>query len=162
MSKKTQDLSILKSQSRLNINLTLIQVSFTILVLIITLKPSILEKTAILLQLTLSIPLILTSTFGNSKVTYATRKDIWEGYSFITFLIGYSFLVNVAGLLITQFIGLSLGLIFFIFNILVSITYSIVNILENSELVLVKRIKKDLLFCLLLVFGGILPALGLY
>jgi len=153
---------VVKAKLRLNINNTLLTVSFTIFALIVTLNPPLLKSSFIIpLQLTLSIPLLLTSIFARSKLAYANKPEMWNEYGFFTFLIGYAFLINVVGILLSISINPKFGLIFLSFNLVMAISYSIFEIIEKKEK-LASRIKKDLFFAALLLFGGILPSLGFY
>jgi len=153
---------IIKSNQRIAINRSLLAICFTIFALIISLNPSLLRGSFLVpLQLTLAIPLLLSSIFARSKLAYTKRPKMWEEYGFFTFLVGYSFLINVLGILLAGSIGLIFGLIFFSFNIIISLSYSIFEVIENKSK-WPSRIRKDLLFILLLLLGGILPALRFY
>ena len=151
-----------KAKLRLDINRSFLAISFTIFALIISLKPSLFRESFFVpTQLTIAIPLLLSSIFARSKLAHTTRPKMWEEYGFITFLIGYSFLINVLGILLAVSIGLRYCLIFLIFNIIISLTYSTFEIIENHSK-LVSRIIKDSFFIILIILGGILPSLGLY
>jgi len=152
----------IKSKSRLDINRTLLGVIFTVFALIISLNPSLLRESFLVpLQLTLAIPLLLASTFARSKLAYTKKPKMWEKYGFFTFLLGYSFLINIIGIILSASISLYIGLAFLIFNILTSVTYSIFEIVEDKTKIK-SRIKKDLLFSIILLFGGILPSIRFY
>lgn len=61
--------SEIKSGSRLNINLYLLSITFTVFTLIISINPTLLkESTACTLQLTLCVPLLISSIFARSKL----------------------------------------------------------------------------------------------
>nr|MBA4405582.1 hypothetical protein [Nanoarchaeum sp.] len=152
----------LKSKLRLDINRSLLAVCFTVFALIISINPSLFKQSFLVpIQLTLAIPLLLSSMFARSKLAYTTRPKLWDKYGFFTFLVGYSFLINVLGILLSISIGLKFGLTFLIFNMTMSLIYSTFEIIEHKSK-LVSRIKKDLLFIILLLLGGILPSLGFY
>lgn len=152
----------IKSKLRLDINRTLLAIGFTIFALIISLNPSLFKESFLVpMQLTISIPLLLSSIFARSRLAYTKKPKLWEEYGFLTFLIGYAFLINVIGILLSIFINLTIGLIFIFFNILSAIVYSIFEISEDKSK-LSSRIKKDLLFIILLLVGGILPSLGIF
>ena len=151
----------IKANYRFNINLRLLTVSFTVFALIITLKNSLFQESFLIpMQLVLTIPLLMSSIFARSKLVYTKNTKAWEEFGFLTFLTAYAFLINVVGLLLSLSMGVVFGLIFLIFNIFMSIIYSIFEIIEdNSKIIL--RVKKDLFFALLLLIGGIIPSLSL-
>jgi hypothetical protein len=152
----------IKSKLRLDINRSLLAVTFTIFVLIISLNPSLFKESIwMLLQLVIAIPLLLSSMFARSNLATAKKPKLWEKYGYFTFLISYSFLINVIAILISMVIGLAIGLIFLGLNVIVSITYSIIATREDKTKI-ISRIKKDLLFIAILLFGGVLPSIGFY
>ncbi len=126
------------------LNRTLLAISFTVFALIVSLDKS----------------LFLSSTFARSKTD---EKNVvrWENYAFFTFLIGYSFLLNVVGLLLSNAVSPLLGLLFFLVNILTASTYSFMKILDN-KIKMKTRLLKDGFFLLLILLGGVLPSLGVY
>ncbi|PJE81610.1 hypothetical protein COU58_01545 [Candidatus Pacearchaeota archaeon CG10_big_fil_rev_8_21_14_0_10_32_42] len=151
-----------KAKFRFDINLKLLGISFTIFALIISLNPELLKFSILIpLQITLSIPLLLSSIFARSKLAYTKNTKIWENYGYITFLIAYTFLINVLGILLSYSISPTIGLIFLAFSFIMSISYSFFEILENKEKLL-SRIKKDLFFGVFLLFGGVLPSINFY
>jgi hypothetical protein len=151
-----------RSKFKLDINRSLLAISFTIFALIISLNPGLLRQSFFVpIQLTLAIPLLLSSIFARSKLAYAKKPRLWEDYGFYTFLIGYAFLMNVLGMLLSMSIGLVYGMIFMVFNIFISLTYSIIEVYEDKS-TLTSRLVKDSVFITLLFFGGILPSMGIY
>lgn len=152
----------IKSKLRLDINRTLLAVSFTVFALIISINPSILQDSFLIsLQLTFSIPLFLSSIFARSKLAYTKKSKMWESYGFIAFLLGYAFLINVIGNLISISAGYLFSLFFFGANIILPIIYSSFEVVEDKHK-LWSRIKKDFLFIIILVIGGILPVINFY
>ena len=152
----------IKSKLRFDINRSLLAIAFTIFALIISLNPSLFRESFLVpIQLTTAIPLLITSLFARSKSAHTNKLKLWEKYGFYTFLVGYSFLINVLGILLSVSIGLVFGLIFLIFNILTSLAYSTIEIIENKHKI-TSRIKKDSLFTALLLIGGIFPSVGFY
>ena len=151
-----------KNKFRMDINRSLLAIAFTLFGLMVSLKPAILSNIPLIaIQLTIAVPLLLSSTFGRSRLHTAKNKRIWEEYCFVTFLLGYSLLINVLGILLTLVIGLQFGILFFAVNILVSIIYSSVEIFEDRSRLL-QRTLKDLSFFFLILIGGILPSMGIY
>jgi hypothetical protein len=70
-------------------------------------------------------------------------------------------LINVIGIFLHLFVNINISLLFFGINIFMALLYSFFEILEKSDTFSTKW-PKDILFILLLVFGGILPAIGFY
>lgn len=159
MNKKMQEM---KSKLRLDINRSLLAICFTIFALVITLNPRLFRESALVpLQLILSIPLLLSSTFARSKLAYSKKPVMWDEYAYVTFLIAYAFMINVIGILLSSVISTKLGIIFLGFNILVSFVYSGFELFEDRSK-LASRMRKDLFFAVLIIIGGILPSLGYY
>jgi len=159
---KEAEKNILKSKSRLKVNLTLLGICFTIFTFIIAVNPSLFKANLFLAsQLTIAIPIFITSIFARTRLGYSKKPKIWNKYGFITFMIAYSFLINVIGILLSTLVSLSMGMVFFVMNIISVLTYSYVEIKEDKAKIK-SRVKKDLIFILILIFGGILPSLGVY
>lgn len=152
----------IKSKLRLDINRSLLGAAFTVFGLIVSLKTPLLRESILVpMQLTLSIPLLLSSIFARSKLAHTSMPQMWEDYGYATFLFAYSFLINVVGILLTSSVSIVCGLTFLIFSVVISWTYSFFEVKE-SKAKLFSRIKKELLFTLLIVLGGILPVLRVY
>ncbi len=151
-----------KAKVRLDINRTLLAIAFTVFGIIVSINPGLFRESILVpLQMTLAIPLFLSSIFARSKLAYSRMPKMWDDYGYVTFLMGYAFLMNVLGILLSMVISLKLSLIFFIFNFVASFSYSVLSVAESKEGIF-PRVKKDLLFYAILVFGGILPVLGFY
>ncbi len=153
---------MMNDKLKLDLNRNLLGITFTMFVLILTLELRLLTESILIpLQLTIAIPLFLSSSFARVTKNNSRKKEIWNSYAFITFIIGYSFLINVIGLLLSNALNPMLGLIFFLINILTAIIYSTLKFVEE-ESIIKTRIMKDCLFILILILGGILPSLGYY
>jgi hypothetical protein len=156
------DLYDSKSSVRVAMNSRLISVSFIIFIFIITTKPAIfLSHALIAAQLILSIPFLLTSTLNRSKLDYFVHSKAWDTFGWITFVTGYTFLLNVVGIIIANYVSLKLGIIFFVVNWVLALTYSAIEVSINRK-VLKRRLFKDLFFITLQVVLGLLPALGVF
>jgi hypothetical protein len=103
----------------------------------------------------------MTSILARTKSSYTQERKRWKSLGFITYLLGYAFLINVIGIFLIDFVTFSSGLIFFSVNIFLALTYSILEISYDSAR-LKERFFKDLAFILILVLLGILPAIGVY
>ncbi len=148
-----------KSEARSNINLWLLSICFTLFTFIVAVNPKLLQENPFLsLQLTLAIPLLMTSIFARTKLAHTHRIRLWEEYGFITFIIAYGFLLNVVGILLAMLVNTQIGIIFFVANIFSALVYSGVEVIEQRSK-LMSRIYKDLFFIFILFFLGILPIL---
>src|SRR3990172_11101333 len=111
-----------KCEAKLNANLWLLGVCFTLFTLIITINPAMLRDNPFLsLQLTLAIPFLMSSIFVRTKLMYSENPRFWDNYGFINFIIAYSFLVNVIGLLLSTMVSVNTGMAFFFFNIIIAL-----------------------------------------
>ena len=152
----------IKANLGLNINRSLLAVCFTIFVLIITLSPKLFSNFVLVtIQLTIAIPLLLSSILAKTKAVSTKKYELWDSYGFITFLLGYSFLINVVGIILSKTLGLKFGLTFLGANIAISILYFLVELLEDKTK-LRSKLKKNIFFIALIVLGGILPSVGIY
>ncbi|MDD5341600.1 MAG: hypothetical protein PHC97_04170 [Patescibacteria group bacterium] len=156
------EFKITKSGSRLNINLCLLGICFTLFTFIVAINPILLKNNILLsLQLTTAIPLFMTSIFARAKLAYTNKAEIWDRYGYITFIIAYSFLLNVVGIFLSISVGKNISLIFYACNIVSALLYSSVEISQDKARIK-SRLAKDLFFIAILLFLGILPALGIY
>jgi hypothetical protein len=151
-----------KSKLRIDINRSLLSVCFSLFVFIIAINSKILQNNIIVAsELTIAIPILLSSIFARSKLAYTQRTEMWNNFGYITFTIGYAFLINVVGILLSSLVTLYVGLLFFGLNILMSLIYSTFEIIEDKSR-LSSRFYKDLFFILLIIIFGILPSIGVY
>lgn len=150
-----------KSDIHLNINLWLLSVSFTIFALIVSLNTALLQNSLFSFQLVAAIPLFFTSILARSKMGLAARPQMWDDYGYITFLLGYAFLVDVVGTLFSYQVARSGGIIFFAINFVLAIIYSSIEVREDPSKLRI-RMLKDSFFILIVLIGGVFPSLGLY
>ncbi|HLD85107.1 MAG TPA: hypothetical protein VI968_00970 [archaeon] len=158
---KQQQLAINKARSdgKIAINYTLLAICFTIFALIISISPKLfLENEILTLQLTLAIPLFISSLFARDKLAYTENSARLNSYGFFTFIIAYSFLINTVGLLLSSALSVTVSSVFFLINILLALAYSYVTYGKGMT----KRICKDGIFILLIIILGLLPSLGIY
>jgi hypothetical protein len=103
----------------------------------------------------------MSPLLARTKASYTPERNRWTNFGFITYLLAYAFLINVVGIFLISFISFFVGIIFFSANIVLAITYSIMEISYDTTR-LKERLIKDLTFVIILVLLGILPALGIY
>ncbi|MEK7447387.1 MAG: hypothetical protein AAB632_01110 [Patescibacteria group bacterium] len=149
--------------TRVHMNIAYLLVVFTIFTLLITLTPELLKEDAFLsVQIVLAIPLLFSSIFARSRSVYVGKDTrLWKTYGFLCFLIAYTFLVNSVGILLAVFSSSGIVLIFFIANLILSSTYSFLEVRERREK-MKERLWKDTIFIAIIIFLGLLPALGVY
>jgi len=140
------------------LNTFLLTLSIGVFFLTINLRQELLLQKILLAQLILSIPLLLTSTLSYSKIGYREKVEKWNLLGWITFVIGYAFLINVVGILVGNVLSVSLSLIFFATSWILTVTYSLVDI-SYEKTTLKERMSKDLLFILIQIVLGVLVVL---
>lgn len=151
-----------KARLRMDINLWFLAIAFTLFTFIISLNPTLVKNNIFLsLQLALSIPLLFSSIFARSRLCFSSKVMGWNLYGFITFTVAYGFLINVIGILLATLVGVKIGMIFWVANILSALFYSFLEILED-KIKFRSRLYKDAIFILILILGGLFPALGIY
>ncbi|MFT4261606.1 MAG: hypothetical protein ACMXX9_04205 [Candidatus Woesearchaeota archaeon] len=143
-------------KTKIDINRSLLAVTFTIFVLIITLDANLLKENIYLtIQLPATIPLLIVSIFSRSKVSGSRKPHLWEGLSYIGFIVGYSFLINIIGIILFDKVSMLASTIFFLINIITEAIYSAISILDGTDIK--KRLLKDIIFFSIIFFGGIIP-----
>lgn len=159
---KESEVWINKAKLRIDLNRSLLVICFTLFTLIIAINPLILKNNTILtVELILAIPLLISSSLTRMKLVYSNKREIWNNFGFITFIIAYGLLINVIGMFLTSLVNQKISMLFFGANILMALAYSLIEVFEDKEK-LSSRFYKDLFFIAVLVFGGILPCLGVY
>jgi len=150
-----------KASNRISLNRVLLSIAIGAFFLTVNLNEELLFEKILVLQLVLSIPLLLTSTLAYSKVGYRRKFQKWNGMGWLTFALGYAFLLNVIGILLAKTSGITISIIFFASSWFLAIAYSLVDI-SYDRAVIRERIYKDLLFILVQVFLGLFVALNIY
>jgi|SRR3989344_4224485 len=151
---------LLKTEIRVAINIALLTLVFAIFTLIITLNANILKENVLLaLQLVLAIPLLMSSALSNLKLVTLQHAKKIDMLAHISFLVGYSFLINTIGILLALFVSLPISILFFAANIVMALIYSfILTSYDKKEIKI--RLLEDAYFFISVVILGILPALG--
>lgn len=151
-----------KAKLRLEVNLWLLATAFTLFTFIIAINPALVKNNNFLsLQLTLAIPLLSSSVFAGSRLSFGNKSARWDMYGFITFILAYGFLVNVVGILLSTLVSVKIGVIFWGINIVSALLYSLLEILEDKTKIK-SRLYKDSVFILIVVLAGLFPVLGIY
>ena len=159
---KEFEIAYRKESNRVVISSALLAICFTLFTFLIAVNPNLLKENIFLtLQLVLSIPFFTTSLLVRTKTSYTLHKSKWTNFGFITYILAYTFLINVVGISLAIFISVYAALIFFISSIVLALVYSSLEIYYDQAR-FKERILKDAFFVLILVVLGILPALRVY
>ena len=151
--------SVLESKVPLELrfNTTLLTAAFFMLILVIMFSPHLFGSNLFFgIQLVLSIPLIATSSLVRVKIISEQESSVLYSFGHLVFVLGYATLINSLGLLLSMTALPFIGTLFLLANICMALIYSLMLIIEGKE-AFVKRAVKDLLFCSLIIFLGILP-----
>ncbi len=152
-----------KAKLKLDVNLWLLAIAFTLFTFIIAVNPELVRKNVYLsLQLTLSIPLIISSIFARMRLSHYGKTALWDRYGFVTFILAYGCMVNVIGILLSTLVGTGIAMVFWGVNILLALLYAAFELLEDRKDNVFGRLAKDLIFIVVIVTLGILPVLGVY
>jgi len=154
-----QELIKEKADRRQHLNISFFEIS--ILIFILTVEFGHQNYFTVPLELGLAIPLFLSSIFARTKLSYAKKPIMWDRFGFITFILGYSFLISAIGIILTSITNSYLGMMFFALNCLMAVSYSIFEVIEDKTK-LSKRIFQDMTFIILIIIFGILPSLGIW
>jgi len=146
---------------KLNVNLWLLGVLFTVFTFLIATNPGILRDNNLMaFQLTAAIPLMLSSIFARQRLVYSEKREKeWHDYGFFTFILAYGFLINSIGIMMAFLINTKVSMLFFLINIINPLIYSYMEIMDDKTK-LKSRIYKDSLFIAIIIFLGILPSLA--
>lgn len=125
----------------------------------INLRKEFLFQPLLLAQLVLSMPLLLTSTLAYAKLGYREKIAAWALLGWVTFELGYAFLLNVIGILMATAISLPLAIVFFAASCCLALVYSIVDAVSTPGGYTTERLAKDLLFIVIQLTLGLLVAL---
>lgn len=130
-------------------------ITITIFILILTVKSELLSSWLIATQLILSIPLWISALISQSKIVDSQSLSKYYTLSKFSSGIALAFIYNVIGLLTVKYIFVSTGLIFFaLFAV-----YQLYNTIYHIKIGKTSRTFRDILLLLILILGGVLPAL---
>ncbi|MFA5080031.1 MAG: hypothetical protein WC472_00180 [Candidatus Paceibacterota bacterium] len=147
---------------KLNVNLWLLGILFTVFTFLIATNAQVLrDNNIIAFQLTAAIPLMMSSIFARQRLSYSEKREKeWYDYGFIMFILAYGFLINSVGITIAYLINIKVSMFFFLINILNPVIYSYMEIMDDKTKIK-SRIIKDGFFIIVIIVLGILPALNM-
>ncbi|MFA6252466.1 MAG: hypothetical protein WCX74_03640 [Candidatus Paceibacterota bacterium] len=147
---------------KLNVNLWLLGVLFTVFTFLVATNAQVLRDNIIIaFQLTAAIPLMMSSIFARQRLAYSEKREKeWHVYGFIMFILAYSFLINSVGITIAYLVNIKVSILFFLINIINPIVYSYMEIMDDRTKIK-SRIIKDGFFIIIVIILGVLPALAI-
>ena len=145
----------IRSPMYVAISSRLLGVAITVFILILNLKSELLSNIYVTLQLVLCIPLLIGSMLSQTKINNEFKLKKYYLLNRITTALSFGFLLNALGLLVSIYVSLIAGLLFFIALILV---FGSMLILDYDK----KKIFNEGLTILTFIFLGLLPALKVY
>jgi len=145
----------IRKRAPMNVSITsrLLGVSITIFILLLTIKSGLLEKEIIISQLVLSMPLLLASMISNVKIVDSSSFKDYYLFNRLTNSAGIALIFNSLGLLVTDYISRSIGLIFFI---LILALFSCLLYLDFNK----RKMYNEVLMMVLVLILGLLPAIA--
>ena len=132
-------------------------IAITIFILILTVKSELLASKIIAGQLVFSISFWIATLISQSKIVDIQSLHKYYGMNKLSAGIALAFIYNTIGLLTVKYIDVTIGLIFFGLYAAYELRAGILHLTEHKE----GRMLRDLLVVLILILGGILPALGI-
>lgn len=149
-----------KVNTKLMINSMLLNAIVCMFFLIASLQPTLLSNQPLLaLQMVLAVPFLVTACIASTFIGKEENKLLWYNFGWITFLIGYVFTLNSAGIIISTLTSISLGLIFFSVSCILPAVYSFL-LVKYEDQSLKERIIKDSIFVFLQLVLGVFVIVG--
>jgi hypothetical protein len=149
----------IKGRERIQINNLLAAISMAILVLIIGLVKAHFNYWAVV-QLSLTVPLLVTSSLAYLKSAYRDNKEysMWDRLGWFTHTLGYSMILNSIFLILFFNYHHATAFTFLSVTITLHVIYSIIDYLLLKER-LVEKLTKMIFYLLIFFLGSILPIL---
>lgn len=149
-----------KADSRITLNTTLLAISIGVFFLMINMNSNFLSQKILTTQLILSIPLLFISNLAYSKIGYRKQVKKWNIFGWITFIIGFGFILNVIGIISKEIIGITISIMFFVICWVLIFIYSFIDI-SYDKFRLKERLIKDGFFIFIQTSLGLIVVLGI-
>jgi len=147
-----------RSSMEVAISSRLLGIVITIFILILTIKSELLAYKIMAIQLVLAIPFVIGAMISSSKIlTHQTLKR-YVIINRICSSAASAFIFNTIGLLISKYVSLTIGVLYFIVFILILLEFIFID-LDKSDIK--NKLIHEILIILLMIFFGLLPTLGL-
>jgi hypothetical protein len=141
-----------RSSTNMALTTRLFGVLLTVFVLILTVKSELLQYKIITLQLVLAIPITFISMVINSKIHNEKSFFKYRTLNIITASFSISLILNSLGLLVTRYVSITAGILFFVVLI---IAYGLFFIIDMKD----RKVFNELIIILMLLIFGLLPSL---
>jgi hypothetical protein len=151
-----------KADTRNVIDIALLSICITLFGLVSTLKPEMIATNPLfILQLVLAVPLFMCGLLVRIKEVAYSDSLRWTKLGAGTFLLAYGFFINSIGLLLAFTTATYISMVFFAVNTLLTLIRAGIVVSYNSSK-LRSRIFREIVQFAIVLFLGILPALGIY
>ena len=149
----------IKGSDRIQINNLLSAICIGILTILLTVSKYKISQW-ILVQLSCAIPSLIISSLSYAKITYRDSNEIkiWDSFGWLLHIIGYILITNSILLLLYQTNNRISFWVFFIFNWLCYLIYSLIDIFKNKGHIC-EKFCKIYLFSLLIFIGSFIPVI---
>jgi hypothetical protein len=141
-----------RSSTNMALTTRLFGVLLTVFILILTVKSELLQYKIITLQLVLAIPITFISMVINSKIHNEKSFFKYRTLNIITASFSISLILNALGLLITKYVSVYAGILFFIVLI---IAYGLFFIIDYKD----RKVFNEMIIIIMLFIFGLLPSL---
>ncbi len=108
-------------------------------------------------EILLAIPLLFASSLAYIKVAEKEETKAWDTFGWIANTLGNTLVFNIIGLMAAAINGRPAAVMFFFSFMFIMLIYTIINILENKNLI-GQRIFKYAFLIIIIILGGLIPA----
>ena len=144
---------IARAPKYVNADVCFLSITMTLFVLILTVKSELLSSKLITLQLVFAVSFWIATLMSQVKIVDHESLKRYYLFSKLSSGIALAFLYNTIGLLVARYVYLGIGLIF--------LSLYLIYVLY-SDIILKRKITfRGVMILAILIFGGILPALGI-
>jgi hypothetical protein len=151
-----------KADTRNLIDVTLLGICIALFGLVATIKPEMVsENPFFTLQLVLAIPFFVCGLLARIKEAAYDDSSKWAKLSFISFTLAYGFFINSIGLILSFISPIYVSMTFFGVNTILTITRAAIVVSYQPQR-LKSRVLREFSHIALILFLGVLPALGVY
>ena len=147
-----------RSSMEVAISSRLLGVVITIFILILTIKSELLAYKIMAIQLVLAVPFVIGAMISSSKILTAQTLKRYVIVNRICSSAASAFIFNTIGLLISKYVSLMIGVLYFLVFILILIEFVFIDI-DKSKLS--NKLIHEILIIILMIIFGLLPALGI-
>jgi hypothetical protein len=147
-----------RSSMEIAIDSRLLGVIITIFILILTIKSEVLNYAVMTAQLVLAIPFLLGAMISNSRIVNNQTLQRYLTLNRVCSAIAFALIFNTIGLLISKYVSLTLGMLFFLGFIMIMTIFIFIDIDKSTWR---NKLLYEVLMMVLMIAFGIIPALEL-